>query len=103
MSPLLADGYATAKAIWTDGSVAGQQPKLAMNVLMDHTVENWAKLITEVKGKSGDCDISAPIVATGNLAGRFSWTCETGQVTGTLLLAPMENAQIQALDFSVAP
>jgi serine-type D-Ala-D-Ala carboxypeptidase/endopeptidase len=103
VSPLLADGYATAKAIWADGSVAGQQPNLAMNVLMDHTIENWAKLITDVKAKSGNCDTSAPIVATGNLAGRFSWTCKTGQVNGTLLLAPMKAAQIQALDFTVAP
>ena len=103
VSPLLADGYATAKAIWMDGGIAGQQPKLAMNVLMDHSIENWTKLITDVKAKSGECDTSAPIVATGNLAGRFSWRCNNGQVNGTLLLAPMKSTQIQALDFSVAP
>ena len=102
-SPLLADGYTTAKAIWAEGSVAGQQPKLAMNFLMDRSIENWAKLLTEVKAKSSDCDTKAPIVPTGNLAGRFSWTCKTGQVNGTLLLAPTKGMQIQALDFTVAP
>jgi serine-type D-Ala-D-Ala carboxypeptidase/endopeptidase len=103
VSPLLADGYATAKAIWTDGGVAGQQPKLAMNVLMDRSIDNWAKQLAEVKAKSGDCDTSAPITPTGNLAGRFNWICKTGQVNGTLLLAPMKSAQIQALDFTATP
>ncbi|MEQ1538885.1 MAG: serine hydrolase domain-containing protein [Sphingorhabdus sp.] len=102
-SPLLTDGYATAKAIWGDGGVAKQQPRLAMNFLMDRSIENWAKQLAEVKAKSGDCDTSAPIVPTGNLAGRFSWMCKTGQVNGTVLLAPMKDAQIQALDFTVAP
>ena len=103
VSPLLADGYAAAKAIWTNGSVAGQQPKLAMNFLMDRSIDNWAKQLAEVKAKSGDCDTSAPIVATGNLAGRFSWTCKTGQVNGTLLLAPTKSVQIQAFSFDVVP
>ena len=102
-SPLLADGYTTAKAIWAEGSVAGQQPKLAMNFLMDRSIENWAKLLAEVKTKTGDCDTNAPIVPTGKLAGRFSWTCRTGQLNGTLLLAPIKRAQIQALDFTVTP
>ena len=102
VSLLLADGYATAKAIWTEGGVTGQQPKLAMNFLMDRSIDNWARLITDLKSKSGDCDTSAPITPTGNLAGRFSWTCKTGQVNGTLLLAPTKTAQIQALDFTVA-
>jgi serine-type D-Ala-D-Ala carboxypeptidase/endopeptidase len=103
VSPLLADGYATAKAIWADGGVTKQQPKLAMNFLMDRSVENWAKQLAEVKAKSGECDTSTRIVATGNLAGRFSWMCKTGQVNGTLLLAPMKDVQIQALDFTAAP
>ena len=103
VSPLMADGYAAAKAIWADGSVAGQQSRLGMNFLMDRSIDNWAKQLAEVKAKSGDCDTSAPVVATGNLAGRFSWACKIGQVNGTLLLAPMKSAQIQALDFTVTP
>ena len=103
VSPLLADGYATAKAIWADGSVARQKPKLAMNILLDRSVDNWAKVLTEAKAKSGDCNTSAPITPTGNLAGRFSWTCKSGQVNGTLLLAPTKNAQIQALELTAAP
>ncbi len=103
VSPLLADGYAAAKAIWAEGSVSGQHTKLAMNVLLDRSVENWAKVIDETKAKSGECDTNAPFTPTGNLAGRFSWTCKTGQVNGTLLLAPIKSAQIQALDFTVTP
>jgi serine-type D-Ala-D-Ala carboxypeptidase/endopeptidase len=103
VSPLLADGYATAKAIWAEGGVAGQQPELAMNFLMDRSIDNWAKQLAEVKAKSGDCGTSAPITPTGNLAGRFNWICKTGQVNGTLLLAPMKSAQIQALDFTATP
>jgi serine-type D-Ala-D-Ala carboxypeptidase/endopeptidase len=103
VSPLLADGYAAAAAIWRDGSVAGQQPRLAMNALMDRSVENWAKLLTELKAKSGECDTSAPITPTGNLSGRFNWACKTGRVNGSVLLAPTASAQIQSLNLEVVP
>jgi serine-type D-Ala-D-Ala carboxypeptidase/endopeptidase len=99
VSPLLADGYAAAKAIWADGGIAGQRPRLAMNFLMDRSVENWAKTLAELKAKSGECDTSAPIIPTGNLAGRFSWTCAKGKISGNVLLAPTKEAQIQSLGF----
>jgi serine-type D-Ala-D-Ala carboxypeptidase/endopeptidase len=103
VSPLLADGYAAATAIWTEGSVTGQQGKLAMNFAMDRTTENWAKLLAELKAKSGMCDTNSPVVATGALAGRFTWTCKTGKVDGNILLAPSKRTQIQALGFEVIP
>jgi serine-type D-Ala-D-Ala carboxypeptidase/endopeptidase len=103
VSPLLADGYAVAAAIWTEGSVTGQQGKLAMNFAMDRTAENWAKLLAELKAKSGKCDTGAPVMATGDLAGRFTWTCKTGKVNGNVLLAPSAKVQIQALNFEVVP
>lgn len=101
-TPLLADGYTAAKAIWADGSIANQQRRLAMNFLMDRSVENWAKVLAELKAKSGDCDTSALIIPTGNLAGRFTWTCAKGKVNGNLLLAPAKEAQIQSLGFDVS-
>jgi hypothetical protein len=103
VSALLNDGYAAAKAIWNDGSVADQQPRLAMNFLMDRSITNWGSYLTAQKAKVGACDTTAPIIPTGNLSGRFSWTCESGRINGTVLLAPTATAQIQALDFAVAP
>ena len=102
-SALLNDGYAAAKAIWTDGSVADQQPQLAMNFLMDRTIANWGSYLTAQKAKAGECDITAPIIPTGNLSGRFSWTCKNGRINGTVLLAPVATSKIQALDFTPAP
>jgi serine-type D-Ala-D-Ala carboxypeptidase/endopeptidase len=103
VSPLLADGYAAAKAIWSDGGISSQSSRLAMNFTMDRSPDNWAKLLAETKAKSGECDTNVPIIPTGDLAGRFSWTCKTGKINGTLLLAPTADAQIQALGFEAAP
>lgn len=103
VSALLNDGYVAAKAIWTDGSVADQQPQLAMNFLMDRTIANWGSYLAAQKAKAGECDTSAPIIPTGNLSGRFSWSCKNGRINGTVLLAPTATAQIQALDFMPAP
>jgi serine-type D-Ala-D-Ala carboxypeptidase/endopeptidase len=103
VSPLLAEGYATAQAVWTKGSVAGMDAKFSMNFPMDRTAENWAKLLAELRAKSGACDTSAPMVATGDLAGKFIWTCKTGKVNGNVLLAPAAKAQIQALSFEAVP
>jgi serine-type D-Ala-D-Ala carboxypeptidase/endopeptidase len=101
VSALLAEGYATAQAVWTKGSVAGIDAKFSMNFPMDRTAENWAKLLTELHAKTGECDTTAPVVATGNLAGRFTWTCKTGKVNGNMLLAPSAKVQIQSLSFEV--
>lgn len=103
VSPLLAEGYAAATAIWNEGKVTGQQGKLAMNFPLDRSDENWAKLLAELRAKSGACDTSAPVTATGDLAGRFTWTCKTGKVNGSILLAPSPTAQIQSLNFEVVP
>jgi serine-type D-Ala-D-Ala carboxypeptidase/endopeptidase len=100
-SQQLADAYEAAMAMWRDGSVAGQQTRLAMNFLMDRSIENWEKRLAEYKEKAGDCDMSTPIVPSGKLSGRFSWTCSKGKVSGNLLLAPYESAQIQTIGWTV--
>jgi serine-type D-Ala-D-Ala carboxypeptidase/endopeptidase len=101
VSALLSDGYEAAKAIWADGSVTGQRPKLAMNFLMDRDEGNWEKALNDLKAKSGPCNTEASVIATGELAGRFSWTCEKGKVNGSLLLAPTKDATLQSLSLDV--
>lgn len=101
VSALLADGYAAAGRIYAAGDVLAARDRLAMNVLMDHDATQWGKRIAAVKQEVGACASDAPIVATGALAGRFTWTCERGRVAGTILLAPTPDAQIQELSFTV--
>jgi serine-type D-Ala-D-Ala carboxypeptidase/endopeptidase len=101
VSPLLTDGYAAAKAIWTAGNVEGQM-QLADNFLMDRSATNWKKHLSELRAKTGDCDTAAPIAATGVLSGRFSWSCASGTLNGTVLLAPVGGAQLQSLTLDFA-
>lgn len=102
-SDLLATGYATAAEIWKMGTIEGQQPRLAMNFLLDRSADNWSKALADLKAKTGECDTATPITATGQLAGRFNWTCAKGKVNGSVLLAPTATAQIQSLSFDFAP
>ncbi|HEY0627381.1 MAG TPA: serine hydrolase domain-containing protein [Allosphingosinicella sp.] len=102
VAPSLAASYAAAGSIYRAGTVAGSEKSLAMNFLMDRSVENWAKELARLKSEVGACDISAPINATGALAGTFQWRCEHGRLNGNLLLAPTNPATIQALRLSVA-
>ena len=55
-----------------------------------------------MKAQVGDCETSAPIVATGALSGDFTWRCEHGRLKGSLLLAPTRPPRIQSLDLARA-
>jgi serine-type D-Ala-D-Ala carboxypeptidase/endopeptidase len=103
ISPQLTAGYDTARLIWDNGVTDYVTPFLAMNFSMDRSTENWNRLLTELRAKSGKCDTSTPIIATGNLAGRFTWSCANGKVNGTILLAPTKGVQLQSLGFEVVP
>jgi serine-type D-Ala-D-Ala carboxypeptidase/endopeptidase len=96
VSPLLAGGYKTAQAIWTNGGVEGQT-QLAENFLMDRSADNWKKQLSDLQTKAGVCDTAVPIAATGMLSGRFSWGCANGTINGTVLLAPVGGAKLQSL------
>lgn len=96
-SSALTAAYAAAGRIYASGSITGGGDVLAMNVLMDRDVEHWARQLDALKQAVGTCDTSAPIVATGGLAGTFAWKCERGQVNGRLLLAPTKDPRIQTL------
>lgn len=101
VSTLLADGYAAAGRIYAAGDVRAAQDHLAMNFLMDNDRDSWTKTLSTLKGEVGACRSDAPIIATGNLSGGFTWTCEKGRVAGTILLAPMSTAQIQELKLAI--
>lgn len=99
VSSALASGYAAAGKIFQSGAITGAGDVLAVNVLMDHDAAHWASEIAAVKTQVGACDTSAPIVPTGLLSGDFTWTCATGRVRGSLLLAPTMSPKVQALSF----
>jgi D-alanyl-D-alanine-carboxypeptidase/D-alanyl-D-alanine-endopeptidase len=102
VSPALASAYAAAGRIWSAGSIDGERSALAMNFTLDRTPEAWARDLAALKAQAGACETTAPIAPTGALSGRFRWTCARGAIEGTLLLAPTQTPQIQALSLTPA-
>ena len=98
---MLAQGYAAAGRIYASGDVLAARDNLAMNFLMDADAVHWGKRLAALKGEVGSCAVDAPLSATGNLSGKFTWTCEKGRVAGSLLLAPTADAEIQELKLEV--
>jgi serine-type D-Ala-D-Ala carboxypeptidase/endopeptidase len=103
LSDDLAAGYAATQAIFAAGDVAVAEDRLAMNFLMDRSVENWRTVLGALKADTGACDTSSAIVPNGALAGFFDWSCDNGRVNGRVLMAPTEPATIQALNFRFVP
>ncbi len=95
--------YADARAIWDAGDVSVAEDRLAMNFLMDRSVENWRTVLARLKAQAGACDTAAPITPTGALQGGFQWTCANGRINGRVLLAPTSPPTFQALNFGFAP
>jgi hypothetical protein len=100
VSPELADFYARAGQAYASGNISPFDGRVAMNFPLDRTAENWAKVLAELKVKSGTCVTSAPITATGAMSGTFKWTCDKGEVQGQVLLAPTHPITLQSLRFS---
>jgi len=98
----LAEAYSAAGRIYSAGQLQAETRFLAMNFTMDRSADNWAAELARLKGEAGACATDAPVRPTGAQSGNFSWRCESGRITGTLLLAPTPTPQIQALRFSVA-
>jgi len=96
-SPALSTAYAAVANIFSGGTLAAGGDVLSMNFLMDRDAEHWARDIAGLKAQVGTCDTSAPIAPTGLLSGAFTWTCATGRVLGSVLLAPTPTPQIQSL------
>lgn len=98
-SDILAERYADLGRIWAAGDVSVATDQLAMNFLMDRSVENWRTVLGLLKTDAGACATDAPITATGSLSGTYRWACDKGVVEGRLLLAPTTPATIQAINF----
>jgi len=101
VSDALAGAYRTAVAMFEAGQVGPGNGLLAMNFLMDRSMENWAREFDRLKGETGACRTDSAITATGALSGRFRWTCEKATLDGVLLLAPTNPPTIQALRLSI--
>lgn len=103
VSPALERGYDNVRRIWTAGTIEKLGTgALAVNFTMDRDAVHWARHLTELRAKTGECDTAAPPVATGRLSGRFNWTCAQGTLSGTVLLAPDHTPSIQSLAFDFA-
>ncbi len=102
-SDILAERYRDLGRIWAAGDVSVAEDRLAMNFLMDRSVENWLTVLGVLKADSGACAADTPIIPTGGLSGTFRWTCERGVIDGRLLLAPTTPVTIQALNFRFTP
>jgi serine-type D-Ala-D-Ala carboxypeptidase/endopeptidase len=96
-SDTLTAAYGSARRIWAAGGIEGEGQYLAMNFKMDRSEANWRTFVGDLAAKAGKCDDSPAIVASGNLSGRFNWTCAKGKIGGNMLLAPTATPQIQAL------
>jgi CubicO group peptidase (beta-lactamase class C family) len=97
VSPGLSDAYAAAKAVWRSGDITAAP--LADNVLMDHDVKAWAKMVADEKAKVGDCAGTEAIRPISLMEGKFSWTCTHGRLEGRVQRAPVPKVSIQALEF----
>lgn len=102
-SAVLGERYADLGRIWDAGDVSVATDSLAMNFLMDRSVENWRTVLGTLQTDAGACQTGAPITATGALSGTFRWTCDKGVIDGRLLLAPTNPATIQAINFRLTP
>jgi CubicO group peptidase (beta-lactamase class C family) len=101
VSARLAEGYATAQAVWRAGSVAGVTSQLAMNVLMDRDAAHWQNELKRLQAEVGPCPATEPVTAANAMEGNFSWRCEHGRIEGHLLMAPTRQSALQAIEFSV--
>lgn len=102
-SPDLARFAGLARDVWAAGTVAPVEGKVAMNFFLDRTPANWAKVLAELKAKSGACDTASPIQPQNAMTGTLSWTCAHGRITGRVLLAPTTPITLQALDLDYTP
>ena len=98
----LATAYGAVATIYSEGDVTSAGDMLAMNFLMDRSAEAWARELARLRAQVGDCETSAPMIATGALSGDFTWRCEHGRVKGSLLLAPTRPPRIQSLGLTRA-
>ena len=94
----LARAYSAAGAIYKAGDIMAGGDLLAMNFVLDRSVEGWARDLARLKAQVGECETSELLTASGELTGDFTWRCTHGRVKGTLELAPTRPPRIQSLE-----
>lgn len=99
VTPDLAAFYALARSAWQQGQIAPFDGRTAMNFPLDRTAANWARVLADLKSRSGTCATDQPITPTGRMTGTFVWTCAKGTVSGELLLAPTKPLTLQSLRY----
>ncbi|MFN3590586.1 MAG: serine hydrolase domain-containing protein [Thermaurantiacus sp.] len=97
VSPTLAEAYRTVARVWERSDIEAAGPALAMNMLMDKPARIWRAELQAMKANAGACDTAAPLAPTGAMSGTFQWRCETGRISGELLLSPEPRPRIQEL------
>jgi hypothetical protein len=95
----LARAYAAAGRIYSSGGLAVARDVLAMNFLLDRDELGWSHDLMALRRDVGDCEVAAPITATGGLTGEFIWPCSHGRLKGSLELSPTNPPLIQQLMF----
>jgi D-alanyl-D-alanine-carboxypeptidase/D-alanyl-D-alanine-endopeptidase len=99
----LARAYQAAAKIYLKGDVSATGDVLAMNFLLDHSAESWARELASLKAQVGDCETSSVPTATGALTGNFLWRCSHGELKGSIELAPTHPPRLQQLLLAPMP
>jgi len=102
VSAALAAAYRAAGTAYAGGGIAAVADQLAMNFVLDRSAEAWSRELDRLRKQVGECETTAPLLATGQLSGTFTWRCAHGRLGGTLLLAPTRPPTIQDLELAPA-
>ncbi len=103
VSDVLASFYAIARDVYAQASLKPAAGKLAMNFLLDHDAGNRERALADLKRTSGVCKTGTPVAPSGALRGEFRWVCENNDVQGRILLSPLAQPALQALEFEAIP
>jgi len=101
VTPALLHAYAAVGRIYGLGNLAAERSMLSMNFFRDHSEQWWLTDLGRLRTQVGSCNTEVPIAASTALAGRFTWRCEHGRLSGFIQLAPTDPPTIQQLDLSM--
>ena len=102
-SDVLTRFYAIARDVYRQASMKPAAGKLAMNFLLDHDTGVRERALADLKRTSGMCNTDVPVTPSGELQGEFRWVCENNDIEGRILLSPMAQPRLQALEFEAVP
>lgn len=82
---------------WSDSKL---QKVAAMNLLLDRSLDRRRKDFETLREKHGPCRAESAIEAENALRGKWTLTCERGQIRVGVTLAPTAPPSVQSLDMS---